>query len=152
MDAVAAKCAAAAKQNNFINIMRKRSTATKISELFKIRKEGPLHEGMAGRIADVKLINHVVNHPALEGNRPKIYINRFLLSIFIEIMTTIANESLLRRTALLLRRNPEGVRFEKLQVQIWLIVEGSLNRQKTGNELTKITHASIAYHILEANQ
>jgi hypothetical protein len=152
MNAIAARGAAAAIQDEFITVMKKRSSATKISELFKIRKEGPLKDGKVNRIAEIQLIPHIVDYPTLKGNRPLLYIHRFVLSVFIEIMTTIANDGQLRDTASLLGIKPKGIPFEKLQVQIRTIVDESLARQNLGHELTKFTRATIAYHIVEANE
>ena len=63
MDAIAARGAATAIVENFISTMKRRSTASKVSELFIIRKEGPLNEGTVRKIAEVDLINHVINYP-----------------------------------------------------------------------------------------
>ena len=87
----------------------------------------------------------------VSGNRPSTLCSKILLSIFIEIMTTIANEKDLKDTAILLGIKPEGVPFEKLQVQVRSAVEDSLIRQEIGGELTKFSRATIAYFIIEAN-
>lgn len=152
MEAISSSGVALAKHDNLRLIMKKKSTALKVSELFSIRKNNMMNEGITGKIADVKIIYHVLNHPESVGNKPNIYIQRFLLSIFVEIMTTIADDKQLRNTAKLLGKNPKGVSFERLQVQVRSTVEDSLKRLKVGDELSKFSRAAIAYYIVEASK
>ena len=147
IDAIAARGMAQAIIQNFEHIMTRKGTARKTAKLFCIRRDNSLGEGLASQIADVDFINYVVEHRDLEGTKPLLYTNRFLLSIFIEIMTTIADINHLNTTARLLGINPAGVSFEKLQIQIRSKVEDALKRQDIGNELTKFSRATIAYHI-----
>jgi hypothetical protein len=149
MEAISSSGSAAAKHENFKTVMKKISTLTKINELFTIRKTGPLDYSITNRIADVNIIKHVINHRSREGNRPNIYIQRFLLCIFIEIMTTIADDRQLRTTARLLGKNPNNVSFERLQVQIRLSVDDSLIRLGIGQDLNLLSKATIAYFIEE---
>ena len=151
MEAIASSGAAPALTANFKTIMLSGNTARKVSQLFVLRKNGIMTPGIVQKISEVKIIPHVLNHERQEGRRPKIYINRFLTSIFIEIMTAIASEGQLKDTARKLGKDPEGISFEKLQVQVRERIEESLNRQGIGSELTKFQRAAVAYHILEAN-
>ena len=97
MEAIASSGAAPASTANFKTIMRSGDTARKVSELFLLRKNEPMTPGLVQKISEVKIIPHVLNHERREGSKPKIYINRFLLSIFIEMMTAIANEGQLQK-------------------------------------------------------
>jgi hypothetical protein len=149
MDSIAARGMALANIENFNKVMNKVSTVKKIAKLVCIRRDNPFSEGLVNKIAEVNFIPHVINHPAVEGVRPILYTHRFLLSMFIEMMTTIADRVHLDQTARLLGKNPTGVSFERLQIQIRREVEDSLIRQNIGNELTKFSRATIAYHIKE---
>ena len=150
MDAIASKGLTTATIENFTHIMTRVGTAKKIAELFCLRRDHPLAEGLVNRIAEVNFIDYVIDHRDVEGSRPILYTHRFLLSIFPEIMTTIADEKHLSDTAKLLEINPDRVSYEKLQVQVRSRVEDSLNRLRIGNELTKFSRAAIAYHIRDA--
>jgi hypothetical protein len=148
MAAIAADGAAAIKHENYKLVMGKVGTVRKLARLFCIRRDNTLHGDLADQIRKVNFINYVLNSPAREGFRPRLYTNRILLSIFIEIMTSIADRGHLNTTAKLLGiEGPNGISFEKLQVQVRNIVEESLIRQDLGNELTKFTRATIAYHL-----
>lgn len=151
MEAISSSGSTTATHANFSLVMGKIGTVMKIAELFCLRRDNPIQEGIVKNIASVDFINHVINNPAVEGAKPLIFTNRFLLSIFVEIMTSIADRDHLDKTAKLLGiGSPKSVSFEKLQVQVRNIVEESLIRQDIGNELTKFTRAAIAYHIKEA--
>ncbi|WP_026575738.1 hypothetical protein [Bacillus sp. UNC438CL73TsuS30] len=147
MDAIAAKGAAPARIEVFNDLMTRKEAKEKIAELFSLRRDHLNDKNIVNKISNVKFIEYVVNHPDREGSRPILYTNRFLLSIFIEMMTSIANQEHLKETAKLLGIAPRGVPFEKLQVQVRQIVEDSLIRQDLGNDLTKFTRAAIAFHI-----
>jgi hypothetical protein len=151
MDAIAARGAATATIENFESIMGKVVTVKKIAKLFMIRRDHELQSGIVNKIAEVDFITAVINHPTQEGAKPLLYTHRFLLSCFIEIMTTIADRNHLEDTAILIGiGKPKTVSFERLQVQVREIVEDSLIRQDIGNELTKFSRATIAYHIKDA--
>jgi hypothetical protein len=151
MEAISSSGSAAVPYEDFKKVMRKISTVTKIKELFTIRKTGPLDFSISNKILEANLINHVIDYPGWVGNRPKIYIQRFLLCIFIEIMTTIADDRQLRATARLLGMNPTNISFEKLQVQIRLSVDDSLDKLGIGQDLNLFSRAAIAYFIEEVS-
>jgi hypothetical protein len=150
MEAIASSGSTAAPHVNFKSLMKKPSTLEKIKQLFLIRKDGPVQENIISLVAEVDLINHVTEHPDREGNRPSAYIQRFLLCIFIEIMTTIANQNQLHETARLLGKNPGNISFERLQVQVRTAVDESLDRLGIGQDLNLFTRATLAYFIKEA--
>jgi hypothetical protein len=151
MAAIAADGAAAIEHENFKSVLGQVGTARKFARLFSIRKNNTLHEGLVNQITEVNFINYVLDNPRIIGDKPRLYTNRILLSIFIEIMTSIANRGHLDKTAKLLGiSSPSGISFERLQVQVRNIIEESLIRQDLGNELTKFSRATIAFHVKEA--
>ncbi|MHC0037623.1 hypothetical protein [Pseudoneobacillus sp. C159] len=152
MEAIASSGSAAAKHDNFKSLMIKPSTLAKIRSLFVLRKAGPVEENMISQLAEIDLINHVTEHPNRTGNRPSAYINRFLICMFIEIMTTIADKGQLSKTARLLGKNPDNVSFERLQVQVRESVDEALDRLGIGQELNLFTRATIAYFIEAAGK
>jgi hypothetical protein len=151
MAAIAADGAAPIKYENYKLVMGKVGTARRLAKLFCIRRDHTLHPDLVDEIRKVNFINYVLNNPAREGFRPHLYTNRILVSIFIEIMTSIANRGHLNETAKLLGiSSPSGISFERLQVQVRNIIEKSLFRQDLGNELTKFSRATIAFHVKDA--
>lgn len=149
MDAISAKGMAGAAVNAQDFIRKMRDASKLFTDLLRVKKEPAL---TPSKIADVRFFEQVVNRQTYGSGRPKLYVNRFLLSVFIERMTTIADVGQLTKTAELLGINPKGVSVEKLQMQVRESVDDSLEILSVDEQWTPFTRAVIAFYIVEAAQ
>jgi len=151
MDAIAdsGMAVVAVNPEEFIRTMQKRVVVDKVASLLELLQKGcTLQE-----IREVGLVDYVLNRCSYERGRPQQYIHRFLSTLFMDKMTTIASQGQLIETAKLLGKKTEGVSFESLQFQIRLSVDQALERLEIDqSHWTSFMKATIAFHIIPAEQ
>lgn len=142
---------AAVNTNDFLAVMAQPAQQALFQELLLVRKNNKIiSERLAGPIADVRFIYRTLNLNAFASGQPKQYVNRFVVSVFTECMTTIAKEKQLKDTAILLGKNPNGVSNERLQIQVRTLVDESLERLQLDENWNLFNRAVIGYYLLDA--
>lgn len=130
---------------NFKLFIEDAVTQEKIKELFMIRKTLSLDKTVLEKIDEIAIHDHLENFSFSKGYKPRLYLNRFLLMIFIEVMTTIAYSMELNKVRKKLDIT-ENKSFAKMQFQIREKVNDALKELNIVPK-TKFEAATIAWHI-----
>lgn len=123
-------------------------TKEKIKQLFLIRKENSTSPSVLNKIDEVGLHDYLERFKFEKGSKPRLYVNRLLLILFIDIMTTIANPSDLKKVAEKLEIKASN--FARLQYQIRDRVNDALETLNIEPK-SKFERAAIAWHILRVD-
>ena len=133
------------KAPNFKIFIGDELTQNKIRQLFQIRNGKPLDHTILNKIDEVGLHEHLENFKFAKGAKPRLYVNRLILMMFIEVMTTIANPTDLKKVAKLL--DVKAIKFPRIQFQIREKVNDILKEENIMPQ-TEFEAATIAWHIL----
>lgn len=120
-------------------------TQEKLKKLFMIRKEVSLNHTVLNKIDEIGLHEHLERFHFESGAKPILYVNRLMVLIFIDIMTTISNTTDLKKIAKKLDIKAKG--FTRIQHQVKDKINDVL-KELDIDPRTVFEKATIAWHIL----
>jgi len=120
-------------------------TQEKLKKLFMIRKEVSLNHTVLNKIDEIGLHEHLESFHFESGAKPILYVNRLMVLIFIDIMTTISNTTDLKKIAKKLDIKAKG--FTRIQYQVKDKINDVL-KELDIEPRTVFEKATIAWHIL----
>ncbi|MBO1511131.1 hypothetical protein [Metabacillus bambusae] len=123
-------------------------TQKKLKQLFMIRKESNLNHTALNKLDEVGLHEHLERFHFESGAKPILYVNRLMVLIFIDIMTTISNTTDLRKIANKLNIKAKG--FTRIQYQVKDKINDVL-KELDIEPKTVFEKATIAWHILRVD-
>lgn len=152
-DCVSAPGMAVIGKNNFKQFMDDQGTREIIKKLFVLKQGQTKIEAwkIPGQIEKTGYLAYLDRFEFERGNKPLLFCNRFLIMIFPEVFTTIADVNALEKTRKILEiADAPNISFEKLQYQIRMVTDEHCKYKNI--EESEFYKAVIAWWIVECER